>query len=114
MTPTTPKDKSQEGPYVAYQSLVDSNCWIVRFGTLGPVYDFPSPVMAGNACDALNTAYAKGFAAGQADTGLSVDHVIEVRNAIIELRMTGVNIPTTEAIIEHLATRRLSESPTNP
>lgn len=63
---TTPKYKSQEGPYVAYQSLVDSNCWIVRFGTLGPVYDYPTPVMAANACDALNAAYTKGYAAARA------------------------------------------------
>ena len=48
------------GPYTVYQSAVDQNCWLVRFGTIGPVYEYSTPMQAGSACDALNAAYLAG------------------------------------------------------
>ena len=58
---------TEKGPYRAYQSAVDPNLWLVRHGTVGQVYEYPTPITAGNACDALNTAYA----AGQEDRSLA-------------------------------------------
>lgn len=79
MTTTTPKDKSQEGPYgVMPLQLIPGNQWVTLDG---------QPVIRGRedqACDSfctgqalrirneLNAAYAKGYAAGQADRWISV------------------------------------------
>ncbi len=58
--------KLSERPYTAYKSAVDPNTWLVRFGTVGRVYEYLTPIQAANACDALNDAYQLGVASLEA------------------------------------------------
>ena len=65
---TRAEEIAGDGPYTAYQSAVDLTCWlVVERGTIGPVYEYSTPIHAGNAADALNAAHANGYKQGQQD-----------------------------------------------
>lgn len=64
MTPTL--TEMSDKPYTAYKSAVDPKTWLVRYGTTGRVYEYPTPIQAANACDALNEAYSAGQASPSA------------------------------------------------
>ena len=71
---TRAEEIAGDGPYTAYQSAVDLTCWlVVERGTIGPVYEYSTPIHAGNAADALNAAHANGYKQGQQDRWVPVE-----------------------------------------
>lgn len=77
------------GPYTVYQSAVDQNCWLVRFGTIGPVYEYSTPMQAGSACDALNSAYLAGKQEHTDTAWISVEAIMEVVDPFLAGRYSG-------------------------